>query len=297
MESTPSIKTKNWYDKYYKLMLIIPAIMLIFSAVYLFQFYQKNGDIIYKDVSITGGTTITVFAEGDVSVIQEALRAEFPDITARSISDIRTGKQQGFFLETKAEPEQLKLALEKYLGFALTEENSSIEFSGAAIAEGFYQQLRFAVFLSFLFMAIVVFVIFRSTIPSGAVIFAAFADIVMTIVAINLLGIQVATAGIVALLMLIGYSVDTDILLTTRVLRKKEGSINHRIYGAFKTGMTMTVAAIVSVLAALVVIYNFSETLRHMFEIILIGLLFDVLNTWVTNASMLKWYAEVKKIA
>jgi len=56
-------------------------------------------------------------------------------------------------------------------------------------------------------------------VPSSCVILAAVSDIISTIAVTNLLGLKMSTAGIAALLMLIGYSVDTDILLTTKVLK------------------------------------------------------------------------------
>ena len=143
-------------------------------------------------------------------------------------------------------------------------------------------------------MALVVFIIFRTLIPSGAVILSAFADIIMTLAVIDFFGFQLSTAGIIALLMLIGYSVDTDILLTFRLLKSSEGTLDQRLVGAFKTGMTMTLTSIVAIAAGLFIIYNISEVLRQMFMIILIGLGFDVFNTWITNASILKWYMEVK---
>ena len=146
-------------------------------------------------------------------------------------------------------------------------------------------------------MAIVVFIIFRTPVPSGAVIFSAFADIILTIAVIDLIGFRLSTAGIIALLMLIGYSVDTDILLTTRLLKSSENlPVNKKIFGAFKTGMTMTLAAIVAIGAALIIVHGLSDVLSQMFIIILIGLGFDIMNTWITNASILKWYMEVKKI-
>ena len=53
-------KKKFNYDKYYKLILIIPIIVLVLSLGYLFSFYSKTGDFINKDVSLSGGTTITL---------------------------------------------------------------------------------------------------------------------------------------------------------------------------------------------------------------------------------------------
>ncbi len=288
---------KNWYDKNYKKLLILPIILLLASVFILFQTYSETGDIIRKDVSIVGGSTITVFDEStDVISLKNALSVEFPDVLVRGISDIRTGNQQAFFIETTASPEEIIPAIESYLGYSLTEENSSVEFTGQAISTSFYKQLQVAVLIAFVFMAIVVFIIFRTPVPSLAVIISAFADIIMTIAVIDLIGINLSMGGIVAILMLIGYSVDTDVLLTTRMLRKKEGSINERIRDAFKTGITMTLTSIVAIGVALLIIYNFSDTLRQIFTILLIGLGFDIFNTWVTNASVLKWYAEVKKI-
>ena len=143
-------------------------------------------------------------------------------------------------------------------------------------------------------MAIVVFIIFRTAIPSLAVILSAFADIIMTITVVDLFGMRLSLAGIIAFLMLIGYSVDTDILLTSRLLKRKEGTVNEAIYGSFKTGMTMTLTSIAAVGTSLIIIYTISDVLRQIFTVVLIGLLFDIINTWLTNASILKWYVESK---
>ena len=95
-------KIHKWYNHSYKWLLVLPIILLLFSGVYLFNFYQKNGDIIYKDVSITGGTTITVFGQATSQDVEQALITHFPDVQVQSISDLQTGKQLGFIVETTA---------------------------------------------------------------------------------------------------------------------------------------------------------------------------------------------------
>ena len=55
-----SDKFKFNYDKHYKLLFFIPLVLLLISLVYLGIFYSKNGEIIYKDVSLSGGTSITI---------------------------------------------------------------------------------------------------------------------------------------------------------------------------------------------------------------------------------------------
>jgi preprotein translocase subunit SecF len=95
--------------------------------------------------------------------------------------------------------------------------------------------------------------------------------------------------------MLIGYSVDTDIMLTTRILKRKDGTLNKRIVGAFKTGLTMTLTSFCAMSVALIIVSSFSVTLTQIFTILVMGLGFDLLNTWITNVSILKWYAIKKR--
>jgi preprotein translocase subunit SecF len=296
-KSTSRTNFAAWYGKNYKKLLVFPAILIIFSLIYLSQFNAEHGDLILKDVTLTGGTTITVFDETvNIQELKDSLRNDFPDLLARSISNIQTHQQQAFFIETAADVSEIKPALEEYLGYKLNNENSSIEFTGASLSEGFYKQLRSAIILAFVFMAIVVFIIFRTPIPSLAVIISAFADIIMTLTVVNLLGFRLSNAGIIAILMLIGYSVDTDILLTTKLIKTRSGTINNRMLSALKTGLTMTLTSIVAITATLIIIYSLSEVLRQMFTILLIGLGFDIFNTWITNASILRWYAEAKNL-
>ena len=295
MEQEIEQRKKHWYNKYYKLLLLIPAIILIFSFVYMVVFYQTNGDFIYKDISLTGGTTITIYEKINLDKLEIGISGKLNDLSTREIYDLITGEQKAVILETKTNATQTKEVLENYLGYELTDENSSLEFTSSIFSENFYKQLLIAILIAFIFMAIVVFIIFRTVVPSVAVIISAFADILMTLVLIDILGLKMSLGGIIAFLMLIGYSVDTDILLTTRILKRSEGSVNERIFGAFKTGITMTLTSLLAFVVALIIVKSFSMVLAQIFTILVIGLGFDILNTWITNVSIIKWYAEKKK--
>ena len=295
MEQEEVKKTKNWHDKYYKLLLIIPAVALIFSLSYMIVFYSNNNDFIYKDISLTGGTSVTLYQQIDTAKLKRELSGKLDDINTKEIYDLITREQKATIIETKTEGNQVKKILEDYLGYGLTAENSSFEFTGSTLSKEFYNQLLIAILIAFIFMAIVVFIIFRNIIPSSAVIISAFADILMTLVVVDMFGMKISGAGIVAFLMLIGYSVDTDILLTNRVLKRHEESLNEKLVGSFKTGITMTLTAIAAVISSLIIVHSFSSVLSQIFIIISIGLFFDILNTWVTNVSILKWYVESKE--
>ena len=296
MEQESEIKSKNWYDRHYKKLLIIPVVILILSLVYLGFFYSQHGDFILKDSSLAGGTTITINGEINSEDIESSLKSRFSDITIRKLTDIRTGKTIATVIETSANSEGIKSELEALLGYSLTEENSSIEFTGSSLSQSFYKQLIFALIISFILMSCVVFILFRTFIPSIAVIFAAFSDIVMPLAVIDYLGIRLSAAGISAFLMLIGYSVDTDILLTTRALKNRESTLNQRIFRSFKTGILMTGTALMAVLPALFIVSGIPDSFRQIFFILSLGLLADIINTWLANASIIKWYCDKKGI-
>jgi len=333
----------NWHDKHYKTLLLIPAIILILSIAYIGYFYSVNHDFIQKDVSLTGGTSITIFPQIEVSIseLNAYLSDNIGDFSIRELTDFRSGAQKAIIIETPLEPSEIRPILEDFLGYEFDEENSSIESTGSTLSDSFYFQLIFSIVLSFLFMSLVVLFIFgkswklkifltiiaiipvilffsgfininlgiilgcvallfnlgfylRYSIPSAAVVISAFADIIMTLAFVDLIGIKISSAGIVAFLMLIGYSVDSDIMLTTRLL-KRFGSTNQNLFSAFKTGITMTLTSILAVTAALLITRNFSAILNQIFTILIIGLSFDIINTWITNASVLKWYVEARK--
>jgi preprotein translocase subunit SecF len=92
--------------------------------------------------------------------------------------------------------------------------------------------------------------------------------------------------------MLIGYSVDSDVLLTNRVL-KRQGKLNEKLKGAFDTGISMTTTTLAATIAMLVVAWIGSvQILTEIAAVLLIGLVFDLLNTWLTNVAILKWYVQ-----
>ena len=287
------------YDKHYKKLLLIPIIIMLFSLAYLFYFHSQTGEFIIKDISLSGGTTITLtgdFLDEDLGKLEQDLKTQYGDVSFRRLTESTSGKTLTFVIESHANADELKASIEESIGQKLTHENSSTEFSDSALSGNFYRQLVLALVVSFILMSVVIFFLFRSFVPSLAVIFAAFSDIVMTLALIDYLGIKISAAGIAAFLMLIGYSVDTDILLTTRALKKQEGTVNERIYGAFKTGIFMTITALATVLPAFFLITGLPDSFRQIFFILALGLGADVINTWLTNASIIKWYCEKKGI-
>ncbi|MEM3122402.1 MAG: hypothetical protein QXH60_03105, partial [Candidatus Pacearchaeota archaeon] len=86
-------KFENIYNKNYKILIYIPVILLILTLGYLFYFSSINGDIIKKDITLTGGTSIQVFAKTDINQLKAKLNKNEGQFSIREISDITTGEQ------------------------------------------------------------------------------------------------------------------------------------------------------------------------------------------------------------
>ena len=110
----------------------------------------------------------------------------------------------------------------------------------------FLSQMENIIIWSFILLAISVFVIFRNPIPSITVVFGAANDILVALGAMAVFGIPLGVASIGGILMLLGYSIDTDLLAAVKILKRTEGTSTERAFSTLKTGVTMTMSAILS---------------------------------------------------
>lgn len=290
------MKLKEIYEHKYKKLLLIPFILLLLALIQIGFQYSTTGDFVNKGITLKGGSTITLEYNPALipAELENYLLQQFPgaDLTVRTISS--AGKITGVAVDSDAqqdtEIQTLLQQIESKTG--LDKSTFSVEVIGSSLGESFFRQIIVALLIAFLLMGIVVLIYFRTLAPSLAVILAAFSDIVVTLAIFNLTGLKLGSAGIAAFLMLIGYSVDTDILLSSRVLKRKEGTIMERIYGAMKTGLTMSTTTLTAILVGLIFVQ--SEVVKQIMIILFIGLLVDLVMTWLQNVGILRMYLERK---
>src|SRR3989344_1748659 len=289
----------NWegfLEKNYKKLFVVPIIMLIFSLIVVGFFLNKTGELFYRDVSLKGGVSATVYEKGvDAEKLERFLEDRLGiDVFVRKLGDIATDSDVGVVVEIGENvSDELKKGIEEGTGIKLNKDNFSIEEVSSSLGESFYQGLLKAVLIAFILMGVVIFVAFRNFIPSAAVLLSAFLDIIFPLAIIELAEIKINAAGIAAFLLVIGYSVDTDILLTTKVLKRKEGNIYERVVDSAKTGLTMTFATIAALGIAYFVTTSF--VLKQMFLIIVIALFVDIVSTYFMNSAILIWYCKQKE--
>lgn len=285
------------YDVHYKKLLMFSLLILFLSIGSVGFKFATTGELFHAGVSLKGGITLTApISEGvDVSALESSIKSANPqsDVVAREITT--NNQPSSIIVEASDISQENLLSAVSNFGIQLNPDTYSIESVGSALGSEFMRQMMVALVLAFVAMALVVFITFRSLLPSSFVVLAAFSDIVSTLAVVNLLDMRLGTAGIAAFLMLIGFSVDTDILLTTKVLRRKNegGSILERTVDALKTGVTMSACALVA--ATVGAIFTNSEVMRQIMIIVAIGTAFDLIYTWFQNAGILRLYLEKKE--
>jgi preprotein translocase subunit SecF len=287
----------RFFNTHYHKLQLIPLIILVLCIGYNIYFYADTGDFVRKGVSLAGGTSVTVSTASpiDQRALEEELAAAFPQADL-SVRVLRSGTDQTGFTVDAANIDPDAAVAERLLVAKLREtyatESVSVETTGPALGDSFFRQTLLAVLVAFVLMAVVVFIAFRTFIPSAAVVLAGFSTVISTLAVFNLLGFQLSTAGVAAFLMLIGYSIDTDILLSTRVLKGNAQFID-AVWSAAKTGLTMQITTAITV--SVVLFFSNNQVFSQIMTIILIGMFFDVLYTWIQNAAILQWYVGRKQ--
>jgi preprotein translocase subunit SecF len=264
-------------------LVVIPLALLVVSLILLSLNIAATGMPVKPGIDFSGGTAVTV----DTADTADQLRATF---AAYPLTDVSEGVNNGKFIKFGAMDDAQFRSLSELISQKYPD--AKIDQIGESFGRTLQEQAVLAIIFSFIGMAIVIFLSFRTFVPSVAVVVSAFADMVMTAATMNIIGIPLTLGTTAALLMLIGYSVDSDILLTNRVL-KRQGKLADKLKGAFDTGIIMTSTTFAAVTAMLIVSWIGSvQILMEISAVLLIGLVFDVLNTWLTNAALLKWYVQ-----
>jgi len=276
-----------------KMVAISLAVLAVALSILGFT-YIKTGSPVNLGVEFTGGTIVTVpvvESEGEIS----AKLADYPVLDMRDVGHrymIQLGPMED------AEYKELSAMIDAEY------QDAEIKYMGPVYSTRLQEQAKTYIPLSFLFMAAVVFMIFRTPFVALTVILAALSDIMITVAAMDITGVELSLATVAALLTLIGYSVDSNILLNNRVLKRK-GKTEDKVLGAFRTGIAMTSTTFCAIFA-LFLVSAFSYLISPSFTqinilfdisvVLIFGLIAGLMNCWVMNSNALRWYlARPKK--
>lgn len=283
------------YKKNYKKLMIIPVIMFILATISIISTIHKESSPIYRDVTLKGGLSATFYTENKISTpeFEKLIKDNFKDNSFK-ISEIHeNGQRTGFIIDTDLKEKDLIEFLQLKFKEKITEsENFISSYISPSLSESFFTQAMYILSISFVLMSAVIFLYFRQLVPSGAVVLSAIFDIIVTVGILDFLKSEVSISGIGALLMLIGYSIDTDVLLTNRLIRESGDNYFEKAFQAFKTGSLMSLTTLIAGFAALIL--TNSGIIYEITLILVIGLIVDFISTWFQNSGILLWWIEKK---
>lgn len=266
----------------HKPLIVIPVILMVLSLLYLGVFGLNEG------IDLKGGTMVTLDVNPSTTSNQITDNIE----KTLGVSDVKTSID-GSTATVEIPTDINQVTFEQK--FSNQYNILSFKSVGALLTDESITQIIYALVFAFVFMAVTVFFVFRDLVPSAAIILSAICNLSIAVGGMSLFGIPLSVASVGALLMLIGYGVDTDILLTTRLLKRKEGSLDDRAENACRTGLTMTITALSAMVVLFLVVIIFipaASVLEEISAVLIMGLLSDLLATWLMNLGILKWHAE-----
>ncbi|MEF8782284.1 MAG: protein translocase subunit SecF [Haloarculaceae archaeon] len=269
------------YEKYSNRQLIlVPLAVLALALLVIGAWWAMTGVPVDLGLAFTGGTEVQFAADEPI----EEVRAAFDGVEYDSIQPAASGNT--YILTTQATDIGDIEAAAEGAGYTIEQ----VQGRSASFGSSSQQQALIGLGVAFAGMAVLVFILFRTFVPSIAVVASAFSDIVIPLALMNVLGIDLSLGTVAALLMLIGYSVDSDILLNNHVLRRR-GGFYESTYRAMRTGVTMTLTSISAMIVMTVVATLFGIPLLPDIGIVLVlGLTTDLMNTYMMNVSLLRYY-------
>lgn len=181
------------------------------------------------------------------------------------------------------------------LSSSISNSDMKLEEVSPALSRLFVSKVLNIALISALLAIVVVFLIFRTFIPSFAVLVGATSDIIMALGAMAFFGIPLTLASFVTLMTLAALSLDTDMMLTIKTVKRREGTPRERAYDAFRTGFAMTTTVIVAFAILMFLgMYTHIPTYYQIGSVAVAGLIGDLIATWCLNSVLILWYLEGK---
>jgi len=263
----------------------VPLAVLAVALLIIAGWTVATGVPVDRGIDFTGGTELRL---GEVPAPDDGGRADIREAFSASPESIQYVGTTGLYvvtfddevrasqLDTEANEAGFSVESQDTVSGNFGDDSQLLALGGVAVA--------------FVGMSVLVFAMFRTFVPSIAVVISAFSDIVIPVALMNVLGIELTLGTVAALLMLIGYSVDSDILLNNHILRRS-GDFYESTYRAMRTGVTMTLTSISAMIVMTIVASLVGIELLSSIGIVLVfGLATDLMNTYMLNLSLLRWY-------
>lgn len=282
----------TWHVKHMSSRLMI-AIPLILAALY-------AGAILIRDIPLSqdfqAGTLISVQGldnAPDASAVEQEIEeilatnasVKVTEDTSHTTGQFGVEIEVGRDIDEDEENQVRELFSAEFVGAEV-----EISDKGSVLTSLHEEQAWKAVVGAFIAMAVVLFIVFRHSVAVSIMVLCVALDALGAFGGMAIFQVPLSFGSIAGILMIIGYSVDTDILLSNHMLKRFGGNARSRAADAMKTGLmtagtTIIVLVVINLLTTAPLLYELSAAL-------IFGVLADLVNTWFLNVGVLSRHIE-----
>jgi preprotein translocase subunit SecF len=282
---TDKIDEIDYSEQSAKKLLAVPLAILGVALAVLLITYLLTGAPVGLGFEFTGGVNIQTQTDASVTQVEQDFSTISGVPEPENVRSISGGALISYQPLTDNQMSNLR-------DFRDSEyPDASVESVSPSHGTSLLYQSMWAIAFAFVLMTIVIFVFFRTFVPSFGIVLSATSDMLVPIGVMTLLGIDVTLGTIPAILLIIGYSIDSDILLTRNTLSGRRKNFYDNVRTAMNTGVTMTTTSMAAMAVMAVSAHFFSIfILRNIGIILFFGLGMDLINTYMMNVAILRWY-------
>lgn len=173
------------------------------------------------------------------------------------------------------------------------EPDINIESMGSIITHLYKDQARNAAIAAIVAMAIILFISLRNLPTVGGILSVIGLDFVGILGGMAILGIPLSLASMAGILLIFGYAVNTNILLSTNILKRKGGTAQDRAGRAMSTGIKMSSTSATAMIA--LNLLTTAPELGQISAVLALGILVDMVNTWLFNSGLILSHQKRKE--
>ena len=158
----------------------------------------------------------------------------------------------------------------------------------------FWHLMMNVAFWAVVLLLIAILAFFRHPIPIVIMLVSAIFDGLAMLSLMGLTNIPLTLSTMAILLMMVGYSIDTDVVASTYVFKRvKEAGPYKQAEHAFLTGATMSITTLIAMLVIYAVGFlTRNITVIRIANVMIYGVLADLVITWMFNTPLLIWIGE-----
>ncbi len=305
------------YKKSYKVLPIVPLLLFLPALLYL-----PN---VRMGIDFTGGIILSFSAPpGIEDAIKESLSRYTPHLSVIPVSDgyivemiypedikqmleslkrwRETGSEEELRVissiigeDVNAENVEEKVSL--FLEDFKSELRKAVEGLGGkeivietvvpVLGQEFWDAMRNVFIAAVVLLLLAIMAFFRNPLPVLIMVVSTLYDALVILGFMGLVGIPLTMFTLTVLLMMIGYSIDTDVVASNHLVRKR-GERFQSAERAFKTGITMSLTTLIAMLFVLGVgILTRNVTAMWVGMVLVAGVIADMIITWTFNVPVL----------